>query len=124
MSIRNFRDTTFNPAKTREVMGVIIVDSGTETTVDKVAKPTALVPETAPLAGQDIKERQAMKMAIEPAPRKSGTLNTGGDAPASDAQVIGPPDAKITSGSPGLGKIILIGVAVLTLFVLLGGRKS
>lgn len=111
---------------TREVMGVIIDDSGGENVQDFIAKPTALVAETRPLPGQTIKDRQVAKMAIEPAPRKSGDLGNGngGRATAGGDPTIGPPDAQITSRKLGLGGIILIGVAVLTFMMILGGKRS
>lgn len=107
-------------------MGVIIDDSGGATVADFIARPTAVIEETKPLVTQHIKGDIVAKMAIEPAPRKSGDIGNGngGTAPAADGQVIGPPDARITSGKMGLGAAILIGVAVLTLVVIMGGRRA
>lgn len=108
----------------RQVMGVIIDDSGGQTIQDRVQKPTTLVAGAAKaLRTQEIRRQIVAKMAIAPAPRKSGTL-MGGNATAADGKRIGPPDATITSRKMGLGGMILIGVAIITVVVLMaGGRR-
>lgn len=110
--------------KLRSVMGVIIDDSGGQTIQNRVARPTALVAETKPLVTQHIRREIVAKMSIAPAPRKSGALGNAGDGTAGGDRTIGPPDATITSGKLGLGGMILIGVAILTLIALLGGRRG
>lgn len=122
--ITRFATTLQAAIKSREVMGVIIDDTPTRSALDRVKKPTALVKEVRPNTSQGIKGDIVARMAIAPAPRKSGGISPGDEKPASDGRTIGPPDALITASKTGLGKIILIGVAVLTLIMIMGGRKS
>ena len=112
--------------KTRNVMGVIIDDSGGQTIQNRLASPTAVMGLATPLRTQHIRKNIVAKMSIPAAPRKSGTLG-GRDATAADGRKIGPPgagaDATITGRKMGLGGMILIGVAIITVIALLGGRR-
>ena len=108
----------------RTAMGVIIDNSNGQTIEDNLAPPTALVKETKPLPTQHLRGEIMARMAIDPAPRKSGTMGQPGEGTASDDKTIGPPDARITSRKLGLGGAILIGVAVLTLIMIMGRVRA
>ena len=112
----------FPTAKIRQVMGVEIDESGRGAIIQNLLQsPTATGGLAKPLATQHIRKDIVAKMSIAPAPRKSGAM--GGTATADDGKRIGPPDATITGRKMGLGGMILIGVAILTVIALIGGRR-